>query len=288
MYPCETQHLDRTQPSQVKLTGQGNGAVYCDAGSSDNSGPRQIKPVFARLVSLAVLIVLNTVSAHTNAQLPDCYLLLNDLSIALNQASEVTSTVEITSGGYEIAYNRSRFSRQGDDIDVTLIEQRGRRTTYDQDVVLTSDAVHNPAYVNDPTSAPTSTDSDSTDTLLPFDCAAHNLESHNLESHNLEPVSSPTLYHVHQEFQRGMLSASNHDMRYVLELANTTEIPVDTWHLTFQQQDNWYVLEQLSASFEIKILSIPIRGSFRVSFEDWDLPARLPVSPRERLSQASP
>jgi hypothetical protein len=274
------QHFDGIQSVQAHLIGRVNNANHCSAGSSNNIGFQQLKPVLAGCVSLAVIMLLSVVSAHTNAQLPDCYLLLSDLASALNQASEVTSTVEITSGGYEIAYNRSRFSRQGDDIDVTLIEQRGRRTNYDQDLVLTSDAAQNPSYVGEQASTVASEGSmpNDTGTPLPFDCAAH----------NLEPVSSPMLYHVHQEFQRGMLSTSNDDMRYVLELANTTEIPIDTWRLTFREQENWHVLEQLSARFEIEILFIPVRGSFRVSFEDWDLPARLPVSPRERLSQVSP
>ncbi|MEM6429855.1 MAG: hypothetical protein AAF708_11485 [Deinococcota bacterium] len=222
--------------------------------------------------------------AQTNDDLPECYLLLQDLSRALNQAYEVTSTVNISTGGYELAYNRSRFSRHGDEITVTLLEQRGRRTNYDQDVLLNSGAARNPDYLSEQASDEALTSSDQ---LLPFDCLEYSLQLHP------DALPESTSSKPAHAFDQGQVygakdSFSEESSYYLLELANTTDIPVDRWRLTFRQQENWYVLEHLWARFEMEILFIPVRGSFYVSFTDWDLPARLPVSPRERLSQTLP
>lgn len=197
----------------------------------------------------------------THAQtLPSCEQLLEHLSSSFSVAHSVTSTVNIRSGVVEIAYNRSRFDRHDGELKVTLLERRGRRTPYDQDV-----------FVDEPPEDNSLADSQSQadDVPLPFDCVAHDLTT--------QPHDNPN----HDNPNHDNQSAP----RYVLSLDNLqSDIPVDYWQLEFQRAGNWYLLERLFAPFNITILNIPVRGHFTMAFDSWDIPGRLPLSPRERVN----
>lgn len=211
------------------------------------------------VISLGVVCLSHVGLAQTQ---PSCQQLLEHLNSTFNVAHSVTSTVNIRSGVLEIAYNRSRFDRQGNEVQVTLLEQRGRRTPYDQDVFLDNppEAPSQQAPSQQAPSQPTEETADAVP--LPFDCNQHNLEVRETQHTNDSPYQS-----------------------YVLSLTNTqADIPVDYWRLEFGQIGNWYVLEQLFAPFEITIVRLPVRGHFTMNFDSWDLPARLPMSPRERLN----
>lgn len=215
----------------------------------------------ARCWSMVYLCSVGLAYAQTT---PSCQQLLEHLTSSFNVAHSVTSTVNIRSGVLEIAYNRSRFDRQGNDVKVTLLEQRGRRTPYDQDVFLDNPEPAQPPAKTSEEAGEEAGEEAAKETAdaaaLPFDCNQHDLE-----------VSEPASTSLHQ--------------RYVLSLTNTqADIPVDYWRLEFGQIGSWYVLEQLFAPFEITIVRLPVRGHFTMNFDGWDLPARLPISPRERFN----
>ena len=216
---------------------------------------------------------------------PSCEQLLEHLNHSFTVAYSVTSTVDIRSGVIEIAYNRSRFERQGNnnDVKVTLLEQRGRRTRYDQNVFL-ENPPYEPTHMSTHTSTPESTSSQTADDdlPLPFSCSDHdlNVQEANIQETNVQEANI-------QEVNIQNIQEDNppQQTRYVLTLTNTQgDIPVSFWRLEFAQQGTWYVLEQLFAPFEITILSLPVRGHFTIIFDGWDLPARLPLSPRESLN----
>jgi hypothetical protein len=207
---------------------------------------------------------------------PSCQQLLEHLDSSFRVARSVTSTVNIRSGVVEIAYNRSRFDRQGDDLKVTLLEQRGRRTPYDQDVFAT----------NPPADSQRADNQREDGTVaLPFDCAQHDLTRHGDTADN---PAEHTVEHTASNNHSNNESTTNDTPRYVLSLQNLQgDIPVEYWRLEFTQVGTWYVLERLFAPFSITILNVPVRGHFTMAFDSWDLPARLPqlpTSPRERLN----
>ena len=243
---------------------------------------------------------------------PSCQQLLEHLENSFSVAHSVTSTVNVRSGVVEIAYNRSRFDRQGSDVTVTLLEQRGRRTPYDQDVFL-----ENPAQ-NTTTNQYADQYTDTTNTPddnvpLPFNCAQHDLEvvttSQQHSTHDAQPrntvsannisTNNISTNNIHINAQNITVRANNASQNrhpqdnysqdtsqhFVLSLTNTQDnIPVDFWKLEFRQVGNWYLLEHLFAPFEITIMRLPVRGHFTMTFDGWDIPARLPLSPRERLN----
>lgn len=238
--------------------------------------------MFSLMFSLMSSLVFSLVFSVGFAQAqPSCQQLLEHLDSSFRVARSVTSTVNIRSGVVEIAYNRSRFDRQGDDLKVTLLEQRGRRTPYDQDVFATNppadsqraDNQHEGSQREDGTVA------------LPFDCAQHNLTRHGDTADN---PAEHTVEHTASNSHSNNESTTNDTPRYVLSLQNLQrDIPVEYWRLEFTQVGRWYVLEHLFAPFSITILNVPVRGHFTMAFDGWDLPARLPqlpTSPRERLN----